>query len=106
MSTFQERKAKSEAEGLGDAEAALDAMGELLDGLLGRKVLGVVFGVMYVDDDDAEIDREDLNGTQYSVEVASAVGGFPEALISIQDDITKHVIDKAREAGYSLEAQS
>lgn len=104
MSTFEERKAKGEQIGIADAVAALGAMRDIVDGLGGRKLLAVAFGVVYVDPGKAqpEIDIREISGTAYDTEVATAIGGFTEALVELQDDLTSHIVEKAKADGYSF----
>lgn len=105
---YQEKKAKAEAVGVPDAEAGLAAVREIVADLDGKKILGVLFSVIYVDPraETQEIDYEELSGTAYATEIATANGGFTEALVALQEELTGIVIQRAQRDGYSLEPQS
>lgn len=102
--SFEEIKAKSEAESLADAMKAIVEIRQHIDGLGERKILAVAYAVL-VADGDVEQDVPDLEATLYSARGKTVMGGFPQALIALQQDITERLIGErfaAAHGGYEI----
>lgn len=91
--SFEEMKADNEAEILTKTRKALAKILQHLEEVNERKVLGVVFGVVYADGE--EIDDQDEEGTAYVSKALYALAGPPEAIGTLLTDL----LDKAVRGG-------